>query len=283
MRLSRSQTQVHPFTRRGFFSEYLMMLWVLLYCRRNDIAFELAVTGQSLISARLAAELFNVNMLPSAAARAFMFRHRLSEKVRRYPFLAQGALAPAIWRSLWNGAYEARLSEQIDLVAELNALHSETWKFPACASLLGGSVQPGRYVALHIRRGDKMIREAQFVAADVFLSLIPETFRTTPIVVLSDDFSAVAEVQESVASAGLGVDVYTPVHAHAEGYSNRDFLKRSVAEREKDIRQLLIEFDLLCRSAFTVCSFSSNVGRAVHIARRGQGTASVDTAFRFVQ
>lgn len=280
---SGDRIQVHPLTRRGFFSEYLMILWVLLHCRRSDTEFALAVTERSLISAAFASEVFNVRMLPPLAARAFMFRHRLSEKARHYPLLARGPLAPAVWRSLWNGAYEARLRGEIDLVAELSALHFETWKTPAFDSLLEGSVQPGAYVALHVRRGDKLIREAQYVGADAFLSLIPAALRNMPIVVVSDDFAAFVEVRDQAALAKLDVDVFTPARVHADGYVNGEFLKRPVIEREKEIRQLLIEFDLLCRSAFTVCSFSSNVGRAVHIARRGQGTASVDTPFRFVQ
>ena len=282
---------IHPLTGRGFFSEYMLILWVVLFCRQHDIEFQLAANDRSIVSRSFARELFNVECLSAYASNVFKLNYRISQLGRRFFRLGgqwmRNPFPPPLSQTLWNREYETDLWRQVDVLDELHRIHLQIWKGPSSAvsgvDLLGSEVKRGEYVAMHVRRGDKLIREAVYVAPEVFLRRIPDSLRQLPIVVLTDDYQSFLDVRNCLSVAKSETVVLTPARPSARGHDHREFMSLNVKAREDLVRTLLVEFDLLCGASFVVCSLSSNIGRAVHIARRGRDTSSVDTPFMVVQ
>jgi hypothetical protein len=136
---------------------------------------------------------------------------------------------------------------------------------------------------MHVRRGDKLHSEASYVGPKTFFDMIPPAAASLPIVIVTDDHAAFLEFANFAAANGLGARVSTTAETTDIGYDNSTFKKQSPGARSDSIKKLLADFDVLCGAKFLICSFSSNVGRMAYIVREGRDTASVDTAFSFVQ
>jgi hypothetical protein len=195
-----------------------------------------------------------------------------------------------LFRRLWRQKRERSLGRRVRLLDALYALHQEVWNGAAlsrpglrAAFARLGLHEDERYVAMHIRRGDKLVTEARYVGAEVFASRIPPEMASLPIVVATDDHGAFLELRDYLAASGRGNRLTTTASDRDSGHDESAFRARSVAEREAAIGKVLVDFELMCRSAHFVGSFTSNMSRAVHVARRGHASCSVDTEFRFIQ
>lgn len=259
-----------PLTCRGFFSEYNLTLWMLLHARLRGWGFEVVVDERSIVSPGLARDLLELRITEVA------------------PF---ATLPPALlFRLLWRSKRERRLAKRLDPLRALHELHNEVWKgCTACEVEVAATLErlgltaTEPFISMHIRRGDKLVMEARYVAAEVFVASIPPEFRHLPIVVGTDDYAAFEELRESLARAGQTNLVATTASPRAHGHDEARFNALTVAERDGLIRKVVVDFCLMQRSAYFVGSFSSNMSRSVHVARAGRNSCSVDTDFRFVQ
>jgi hypothetical protein len=279
-----------PLTCRGFFSEYNVLLWVLLYCRLYGYDFALDVTPSSIVSAEFAKDLLRVSVYDaktakqserSHPARALWNRLRLSAGIPSHP-------QEALFRRLWSRRYEQKLAKSLDLLPALCQLHHEVWSDEAARNR--AAIDPRmrwlascQYIGFHIRRGDKLLREARYVPVSAFVSEIPATMLHMPILVCTDDYTAVEETRRYLESRGEHVPVLSTATPEERGHSEADFRLLTISEREARIGRVLCDFGLLKGSAHFVGSFSSNLSRAVHVARAGLNSRSVDTVFTVVQ
>ena len=280
---------VWPLTCRGFFSEYNVMLWMLLYSRMTSRGFRLQVTDESIISLEFAQRLFNVEI---ATGRVATEPRTARAGLRRVLGRLFGAdFSPEfLFDKLWRRRYERKVNRQLDSLEALRRLHEEVWRgCDEAGEEIGSALQQlglsrdDRYVAMHVRRGDKVVMEARYVAADVFVSRIPAEFAQLPVLVATDDYRAVQEVEQSLAAAGRANRVLTTATPGATGHDEASFRARSLSDRNDLVRRVVTDFCLLCRSAHFIGSFSSNLSRTVHVARGGRASCSVDTDFRFIQ
>jgi hypothetical protein len=285
---------VWPLTNRGFFSEYNLLLWVLLHSRREGSGFVLEVHPDSVISPDLARRLFKVDVqecerpvvLPHLPQTALgLIRHQLIY-LRHHRVLKSPVI---LFRLLWRQRFEQRLSESIDLVSTLHELHKEVWRGEADVTDRAEDAKPveqlvtNDYLALHIRRGDKLVTEAQRFPLAEYIALIPERFLDLPILVCTDDYSAFEELQDYAETIGYRGLLSTTADLSHKGYDWDTFRRRPVEHRDSEIQRLLFDFTLMCKSTYFVGSFSSNLSRAVYIARGGRNSCSVDTEFAVVQ
>lgn len=134
------------------------------------------------------------------------------------------------------------------------------------------SLPKGRYVGVHVRRGDK-VREVPTVPLTRYARAVKAVSpQDMPVFVASDSWRAI----EGLRSLLRDRTVVTLAEArgregHIQAEANRRYLKNNYAV----VVELLAEMQILADSAIFVGTFSSNMGRFVHLIRRGFGNTSV--------
>lgn len=118
----------------------------------------------------------------------------------------------------------------------------------------------GDYVACHVRRGDKLIREGQFHDVSTYLERIRDLSGSIKnIFVMTDDY----QVIEDFRAQAPGYNIATMCNPHQRGYVNQNFLRQSRIEAQREIATLHQEVAIACASKIFVGCFLSNVSRFV--------------------
>lgn len=134
----------------------------------------------------------------------------------------------------------------------------------------------GPYIALHIRRGDKLRWEADPVSLSSYISKISFGGCNT-IFVATDDYSCV----EYLAKKFPSLRFCTSAPFGARGHNQVYFNGLDTLSRRNELVRLIAEVDLLVGSIEFVGSYSSNIGRLVHLLRSGRASHSVDIPFTY--
>lgn len=138
----------------------------------------------------------------------------------------------------------------------------------------GVNVLNGRYVGMHVRRGDKRLE-----VADVQLMSYARAIRclvrdddTMPVFVASDDGAVVAELRMLLAPREVlavpGVEIRT---GHYQIDVNRRYMRRNRAA----VTALLAEVVALRQATWFIATFSSNFARMVHVLRDAPPQTSI--------
>jgi hypothetical protein len=135
----------------------------------------------------------------------------------------------------------------------------------------------GSYVAIHVRRGDKVGDEDVFYPVELYFEDLGR-FRDETVFVMSDDYRAVIEVGEYLESHGRANRVATLCRPTHTGFSVHKLRRRESfagddrgMEGEEDYRQyvfeetnrLLAETLIAASASRFVSTFGSNVGKTV--------------------
>jgi len=146
---------------------------------------------------------------------------------------------------------------------------------------------PDRYIAVHIRRGDKVsgsckeseaVRTADY-AAQALAYVSP---RCNVIVVCSDDLSAAQELSDIVKRQDSNVDVRHRSRRDVpeqlrNGHWQADYNSLKQQDRIAMTHELLADVEVLRNATVCVCTYSSNIGRLIALLRDGP-TVSLDVA-----
>lgn len=135
---------------------------------------------------------------------------------------------------------------------------------------------PGRYAAVHARRGDKVGDEDRYYPTALYLDRVPDLADCEGLFVMSDDHAFVGEIEEALRSRGLGVRVHTLCPPERRGF---DIWKVRRGERYFDegaeaaprtadyvfeeTVQLLAETVVAARATSFVSTQLSNVGTLI--------------------
>jgi hypothetical protein len=136
---------------------------------------------------------------------------------------------------------------------------------------------PSRYMAVHVRRGDKVGDEDIFYPVEMYLDRL-ELGGDEVVFVMSDDYRAVAEVREAMVARGLKGRVATLCRSEHTGFdiwklraggafagSDRDLDDRQAYRRYvfEESNRLLAETAIAAGADRFVSTWGSNVGRTV--------------------
>jgi hypothetical protein len=134
------------------------------------------------------------------------------------------------------------------------------------------NLQPRKFGAIHIRRGDKiegegyvnasgqLVIEGESTPISTYLDLVRKwTPSINALFVVTDDYAAMGELR----SLAPKLRFVTLCPEESAGYRNREFLKRSLEDRTKGLDRLLTEVQVASQSAFFVGPFKSNLSRFV--------------------
>lgn len=282
-------------TERGFFSEFNSMLLAKSYADLLGLQFILVANSSgtlqnawtnnfaqfcNTVEHKHAARLASLDESPS--------KQLFDSLVMSYALFEPTLIPSVIFSNTLTPAYVAKLqSETSNPLGYMHRCFKSVWKpndalsreiSEMIADLFKLSLNEP-YHGIHVRRGDKLNHEAKSVEIERYLDEL--NFADARIIyVASDDYSAVMQVREQLARRGEAtVKVYSLCQEEMRGYHQAKFDQLSNAEKQASIRLLLTEFEILRNSVSFVGSFSSNVGRAVHVARAGMNSFSTDIDF----
>ena len=99
---------------------------------------------------------------------------------------------------------------------------------PFSNSLLDG------YVCIHIRRGDKLISEAEDVGELEYLARIPARFASLPVVVITDDYNAYSRLAQAMRSRDSCRMVYTTASMDARVMITKFIIAQRIYREENN-------------------------------------------------
>jgi hypothetical protein len=131
-------------------------------------------------------------------------------------------------------------------------------------------LRPHEFVAIHIRRGDKiesyidasgkLVIEGEKTPISTYIDLIRKFAPAiNKLFVLTDDHAAMDELRSYAPKLGL----FTLCPEDSMGYRNNEFLQRPLKDRIKAVERLLTDVQIASQSALFVGPFKSNVSRFV--------------------
>ena len=146
------------------------------------------------------------------------------------------------------------------------------------------------YAAFHIRRGDKTDRylgyegkfivEGELTPVETYLALLRQKAPgTRSVFVMTDDHSIVDELR-AVAS---DLKFYSFSASSERGYRQNDFSAKPAADKERRLKRLLAEVEIVSRSNLFLGGFKSNVARYVALTHQSPALCfSIDDAKKWM-
>ncbi len=147
----------------------------------------------------------------------------------------------------------------------------------AVDAIVGPLGLPSEYVALHMRRGDKVGDEDDHYAAEAYLDLL-DPAPDEPIFLMSDEYACLAEVREALLRRGQRNPIHSLCQPEHEGF---DVWALRAGERfagakapleddrtrteylQAETHRMLAEIEIAARAQRFVSTHGSNVGKAV--------------------
>eukprot|EP00737_Agarophyton_chilense_P003481 gb/GEZJ01004086.1/.p1 GENE.gb/GEZJ01004086.1/~~gb/GEZJ01004086.1/.p1 ORF type:complete len:362 (+),score=40.01 gb/GEZJ01004086.1/:364-1449(+) len=131
---------------------------------------------------------------------------------------------------------------------------------------------PRRYLALHIRRGDKA-KERPLVPLRRYVEAVELLQRNNDTIFVATDDGTVLDTlrKELVGKHIVSVAAAEGRRGHNQMLMNRMYLKRNEAR----VVTLLAEIEVMRKATIFIGTFSSNLGRLVHVLREHKAMSSV--------
>ncbi|CAF3404484.1 unnamed protein product [Rotaria sp. Silwood2] len=128
------------------------------------------------------------------------------------------------------------------------------------------------YIGVHIRRGDKLAKEARLIPLQNYIKIIEQRKliknKSEHIFVSSDDPLVIEELRHLKPMWNF-VSIYKISYntTRQRGHFQSQFNRLSSREKSFETRLLMSELQMLINSRYVLCSMSSNVCRLIQILR----------------
>ncbi|CAF1538317.1 unnamed protein product [Rotaria sp. Silwood1] len=128
------------------------------------------------------------------------------------------------------------------------------------------------YIGIHIRRGDKLVKEARVISLQKYIEIIERRILvkniSQHIFVSSDDHLVIDELCHLKPTWNF-VSIYNNHYNNTQrhGHFQSQFNRLSSSEKLFETRLLMCELQMLIDSQYVLCSMSSNVCRFIQILR----------------
>lgn len=273
-------------TNRGFFSELSLLMYakILSECEGQPLLCDFSKSNiGSDLSDYLSVDisLIQVPIMRgrSVYGRGDIFKSFKDYLIRNY-FCSNFVSHDELFRRVWNKDFENKLKNDYGVdfdkysryfIADWVLSPRARDRYEAIKNTIG---LRDNYVAVHIRRGDKLLREAKKVRIADYFSYV-DLYEYDQIFVATDDYEAYNEVK----SIYPNIDVVTNASKSSKGHTQAIFNSQSEDSISEDLYDLIAEVEILRCSKYFIGSFTSNIGRYVHILRSGINSSSVDIEF----
>lgn len=282
----------HLGRRSGFFSEYNSMIRCMLYCLQHQIQFQLYSRDLSIATHRGWTDFFQPFCPERTNAIHRLFNSRFPRptpqfKLRRAfgPLTKKLARCDYLTYELWNAFNDPSAAPTIQnptcLAARTNReifrkLIRMTWRFqPQIAREIHKKTDvlslPERYLALHIRAGDKW-KECRLSPAAAYMQKLSTLSDLRHALVMSDDY----RIYEQLVSDYPEWTFYTLEHPRQTGYHHRQYQRKARAEKRDGTLRFLAGIELAAHATHFVGTLSSNVGSYLHMRMGPQQCIAID-------
>ena len=124
---------------------------------------------------------------------------------------------------------------------------------------LNNRVKPS-YIAIHVRRGDKLVSEAKRIEIDSYIAAIQRVpSRSKCVFIATDDFAVIREFQQSCPT----YEIFTFCTSDQNGYQQSNFNKATNEQKYSETIQLLTDIECMSKAQHFIGTFSSNIGRFI--------------------
>lgn len=134
-----------------------------------------------------------------------------------------------------------------------------------------------KYIAVHIRRGDKIGNEMAPIPIEYYAEKIKER-ETMPVVLATDDFSVLTELERFLPQ---GYPIYTLCESNSRGWVEKDYRSRGGDIKRAEIINLLADVELMKNSQDFLGTYSSCVSQYVAAIRNFRDCVTIDTEWQF--
>ena len=264
----------------GFYSEFNNMVLAILYCRYNDIEFQLFSADANFGKSKG----WNDFFIPFCHETRSRIHHYINNRSTK-PTGRKRKILLAFYKffhpntyltyELWNRIRHMDEDHPLEEIRQrCSSIIGEIYRFNDMTkreveTLEKKNEMGGLYLGLQIRRGDKVI-EHQDVNLLEYLS-IDAVSSFERIFVATDDFGMV----QAVKSALPGCKVYSLTAPNEKGYDHKAFMKLSKEQKAKQLMNLFAQMEILNKANKVICTYSSNPGMFMGMRNVGQ-TIGVD-------
>ena len=138
------------------------------------------------------------------------------------------------------------------------------------AQVIGEVRLPERYVAIHVRRGDKA-SEVALQSLQKYVDAV-KILNTSNVFIATDDGGVIETLREMLAPRKV---YFTTGSEERRGHSQLKLNQAGMKRNYMKTITLLAELEIIRRADYFVGTFSSNVGRLAHILREGDARTSI--------
>ena len=135
------------------------------------------------------------------------------------------------------------------------------------------------YIGLHVRRGDKLFREARKVPLQKYIEKIEETLsgqKSRSVVVTSDDISVLQELRRMRANwTFVSINITNSYTNNRSGHYQSRFNHLSQEEKRDQTRLLICQIQMLVDADYVFCTMSSNICRLVQTLRHQDPSTAI--------
>lgn len=281
-------------TKRGFFSEFSMLVLAEIYSdlHNKDIYIDSADSNLG----------FNNGIHDILETNNKPIKNWLARKISPYKksyiisFFSKLSLFIQInkWVVLHNEVFENIWSKQFEdnikvyygdeYFHVISNYFINAWRVKASILKIVDQIKreiigDDEYHAIHVRRGDKLNFEAELVNIEKYLENL--NFNSVnKLYIATDDFSVIAEVGDYIKkNIKKNIKLVHLCSIEDQGYDQKKHNTKSKIQLTNETIKLITEIEILKNSNSFAGSFTSNIGRVIHLLRKGIKSHSVDIDF----
>lgn len=239
----------------GFYSMFHFTLNHLIFCKKNNISFQIDSTH-------------------------WLFRHKhgWTDYFKHFE-LKNDNYTPVKYIKHYQTLGDYPLYEYVNAIKEIY-VYNDTVSTEIEKVKQINNLQKGEYDSIFIRRGDKLICESIYIPIEKYMDLLLQINPNCQTVFLqTDDYRAYLELEEYVRTRNLTIKTLTICEPNTNGmviFENRyreklQITGKMVAELNteeiyKHTLDMIIGVDILLNSNICVCDYQSNVSRFIKLA-----------------
>jgi len=284
---------IWQFTQRGFGAEVCLLLQAWLYCLDNDLQFHLS-SKYSNIAYQMGwqdyfepfcQEIDHWTLKFELRRAKHWFRKWMVKRIQEYcvgfhflncpdimfKFHSQSFLGKR-FRLPQFGMVEGSAYDACRVLFK-RAYRLNKFTRVAVEKTVGTLALPKEgYAAVHIRRGDKS-KEAPLIPLEGYLAKVRALHPSVRhLFLMTDDFQVVETIRENYQEWV----VHTLCKPSSRGHLQREFNRKSRAERHAETLQLISEIEIATRALFYVGTCSSNIAKLIGVCKSPDFVHGVD-------
>lgn len=260
----------------GFYSEVSNMVSAILYCLKYGYRFKMYSKTGNFAYEKGWTDFFE----PFCDETTFYLHHRYNARYTAPRIRSKHKLIWGLYRGwnkktfltyeLWDKFFCKEFDDEYFDIPELgikgNLREASTtianmiYRFndatqEAINARIEGLNLPSLYVAMQVRRGDK-IKENELSPLKSHIDMVDKLSDVKELFVLTDDYTVISELNDKYPQW----QVFTLTKADERGYNHQEFAARGALEKKNDLIKLFSALEIIRMSELFVGTYTTNVG-----------------------